>query len=135
MKILIREGSAAKNFEALYELIDEYTNMIMLCSDDKHPDSLLEGHINNLCARAVAKGIDKFNVLRAACVNPVEHYKLPTGLLKVGDPANFIVVNDLTTFKVNQTYISGELVAENGKSYIEAVEAVAINQFDAASII
>ena len=135
MKILIREGSAAKNFEALYELIDEYTNMIMLCSDDKHPDSLLEGHINNLCARAVAKGIDKFNVLRAACVNPVEHYKLPTGLLKVGDPANFIVVNDLTTFKVNQTYINGELVAENGKSYIEVVEAVAINQFDAASII
>jgi adenine deaminase len=134
MKILIREGSAAKNFEALYELIDEYASMTMLCSDDKHPDSLLEGHINKLCARAVAKGMDVFNVLRAACVNPVHHYKLPTGLLKVGDPANFIVVKDLTTFDVAQTYINGALVAENGQSYIKAVLADAINQFDAAPI-
>ena len=134
MKILIREGSAAKNFEALYELIDEYASMTMLCSDDKHPDSLLEGHINKLCARAVANGMDVFNVLRAACVNPVHHYKLPTGLLKVGDPANFIVVKDLTTFDVAQTYINGALVAENGQSYIKAVLADAINQFDAAPI-
>ncbi|MEY3873361.1 MAG: adenine deaminase [Bacteroidota bacterium] len=134
MKILIREGSAAKNFEALYELIDEYASMTMLCSDDKHPDSLLEGHINKLCARAVAKGMDVFNVLRAACVNPVHHYKLPTGLLKVGDPANFIVVKDLTTFDVAQTYINGALVAENGQSHIKAVLADAINQFDAAPI-
>lgn len=134
MKILIREGSAAKNFEALYELIDEYASMTMLCSDDKHPDSLLEGHINKLCARAVAKGMNVFNVLRAACVNPVHHYKLPTGLLKVGDPANFIVVKDLTTFDVAQTYINGALVAENGQSNIKAVLADAINQFDAAPI-
>ena len=134
MKILIREGSAAKNFEALYELIDEHASMTMLCSDDKHPDSLLEGHINKLCARAVAKGLDVFNVLRAACVNPVNHYKLPTGLLKVGDPANFIVVKDLTSFDVAQTYINGELVAENGKSYIKNISADAINQFDAAFI-
>lgn len=134
MKILIREGSAAKNFEALYELIDEHASMTMLCSDDKHPDSLLEGHINKLCARAVAKGLDVFNVLRAACVNPVNHYKLPTGLLKVGDPANFIVVKDLISFDVAQTYINGELVAENGKSYIKTVSADAINQFDAAFI-
>lgn len=134
MKILIREGSAAKNFEALYELIDEHASMTMLCSDDKHPDSLLEGHINKLCARAVAKGLDVFNVLRAACVNPVNHYKLPTGLLKVGDPANFIVVKDLTSFDVAQTYINGELVAENEKSYIKNISADAINQFDAAFI-
>lgn len=134
MKILIREGSAAKNFEALYELIDEHAGMTMLCSDDKHPDSLLEGHINKLCARAVAKGLDVFNVLRAACINPVNHYKLPTGLLKVGDPANFIVVKDLTSFDVAQTYINGELVAENGKSYIKTISADAINQFDAAFI-
>jgi adenine deaminase len=134
MKILIREGSAAKNFEALYELIDEHAGMTMLCSDDKHPDSLLEGHINKLCARAVAKGMDVFNVLSAACVNPVNHYKLPTGLLKVGDAANFIVVKDLTSFDVAQTYINGELVAEHGKSYIKAVSAEAINQFDAAPI-
>ena len=134
MKILIREGSAAKNFEALYELMEDHPSMIMLCSDDKHPDSLVEGHINSLCARAVAKGIDPLLVLRAACINPVDHYKLPTGKMQVGDAANFIVVEDLISFKVNQTYIKGTLVAENGKSFIEAVSEKAINKFDAASI-
>jgi adenine deaminase len=134
MKILIREGSAAKNFEALYELIEDHPSMIMLCSDDKHPDSLLEGHINNLCARAVAKGIDPLLVLRAACINPVDHYKLPTGKLQVGDAANFIVVEDLISFKVNQTYIKGNLVAENGKSFIKEVKEKAINKFDATII-
>jgi adenine deaminase len=134
MKILIREGSAAKNFEALYELMEDHPSMIMLCSDDKHPDSLVEGHINSLCARAVAKGIDPLLVLRAACINPVDHYKLPTGKMQVGDAANFIVVEDLISFKVNQTYIKGTLVAENGKSFIEAVNEKAINKFDAASI-
>ncbi|MDP4619270.1 MAG: adenine deaminase [Sediminibacterium sp.] len=134
MKILIREGSAAKNFEVLYPLIDTHTNNIMLCSDDKHPDSLLEGHINQLCARAVAKGIDKFNVLQAACINPVEHYKLPTGKMKVGDPANFIVVHDLISFEVISTYINGLLVADQGNSYIAPIQETAINQFDAAFI-
>jgi len=134
MKILIREGSAAKNFEALYELLDDHPTMTMLCSDDKHPDSLLEGHINSLCARAVAKGINVFNVLRAACINPVLHYKLPTGQAKQGDPANFIVVEDLTHFKVKQTYINGVLVAEDGKSFIPFIQETSINQFDAATI-
>ena len=135
MKILIREGSAAKNFEALYPLIDTHTSNIMLCSDDKHPDSLLEGHINQLCARAVAKGIDKFNVLQAACINPIDHYKLPTGKMKVGDPANFIVVNDLISFEVTTTYINGLMVAEKGKSYIAPIKEKTINQFDAAFIL
>ncbi len=131
MHILIREGSAAKNFEALYELIDDHPKKIMLCSDDKHPDSLLEGHINQLCARAVAKGINVFNVLRAACINPVLHYKLPTGFARVNDPANFILVNDLKDFKVIETYINGLLVAKEGNSLIEPVQATAINQFNA----
>ena len=130
MKILIREGSAAKNFEALYELIDDHPNSIMLCSDDKHPDSLVLGHINQLCTRAVAKGLNIFNILKAACVNPVIHYKLPTGLARVNDPANFIIVEDLIDFKVAQTYINGQLVAENGASLIETIEEKTINQFD-----
>ena len=134
MRILIREGSAAKNFEALYELLDDHPHMMMLCSDDKHPDSLLEGHINTLCARAVAKGIDVFNVLRAACINPVLHYKLPTGEARVGDPANFIVVEDLKSFKVKQTYINGILVAEEGETHIPVVEEKIINQFNASDI-
>lgn len=134
MKILIREGSAAKNFEALYPLIEDHTSMMMLCSDDKHPDSLLEGHINKLCARAVAKGIDPFKVLRTACINPVDHYKLPTGKLRVGDPANLVVLADLIHFEVVQTYINGELVAEKGQSFIPFIEEDTINQFDAAPI-
>jgi len=135
MHILIREGSAAKNFEALYELIDDHPKKIMLCSDDKHPDSLLEGHINQLCARAVAKGINLFNVLRTACINPVLHYQLPTGFARVNDPANFILVKDLTNFKVLETYIDGQLVAKDGHSLIEPVQATTINQFNAHPIV
>jgi adenine deaminase len=134
MHILIREGSAAKNFEALYPLIDSHTSHIMLCSDDKHPDSLAAGHINTICARAVAKGLDVFNVLRAACINPVKHYKLPVGVLNPGDPADFILVKDLTNFEVTSTYINGELVAQNGISNIKSVGTNPINNFDCKKI-
>jgi adenine deaminase len=129
MKIIIREGSAAKNFEALIDLLHEYPNQMMFCSDDKHPDSLVEGHINQLCARAVAKGIDLFKVLQAACVNPVHHYKMKVGLLQEGHPADFIVVRDLETFEVLQTYIDGELVAERGKSNVKCERSGVINNF------
>jgi len=132
MKILIREGSAARNFEALVDLLHDHSDNIMLCSDDKHPDSLLLGHINQLCARAIAKGIPLFNVLKAACLNPVEHYKLDSGVLRPGDPADCIIVEDLQQFKVLQTYIKGQLVAENGISRIAPTAAVApINNFNA----
>jgi len=130
MKILIREGSAAKNFEALIDLLNDYPNEIMFCSDDKHPDSLAVGHINQLCARAVAKGIDLFKILQAASINPALHYKLDVGLLRQGDAADFIVAEDLTDFKIAQTYINGELVAENGKTFIPSVEAIPVNNFD-----
>jgi adenine deaminase len=134
MKIIIREGSAAKNFEALIELLEDHPNLVMFCSDDKHPDSLEAGHINQLCARAVAKGIDLFIVLRAASVNPVLHYDLDMGLLCEGDDADFIITDDLTNFIIKQTYINGLLVAENGKSLINSVPEIAINQFDCAAI-
>ena len=129
MKIIIREGSAAKNFEALIDLLNDYPDMIMFCSDDKHPDSLVLGHVNQLCARAVVKGIDVFKILKAACVNPVLHYKLDIGLLKQNDPADFIVVKDLEKFEVIKTFINGELVAENGKSKIESQRSKVINNF------
>ncbi len=130
MKILIREGSAAKNFEALADLLHEHSDNMMFCSDDKHPDSLVEGHINTLCARAVAKGIDVFKVLKAACINPVYHYKLNVGLLRVGDPADFIIADDLNNFNIKQTYIGGKLVAENGVTKISPVASEIINQFN-----
>lgn len=129
MKILIREGSAAKNFDALIGLLHDYPNQTMFCSDDKHPDSLVEGHINQLCARSVAKGIDIFKILKAACVNPVQHYKLDVGLLREGDAADFIVVKDLNSFAVVRTYINGELVAENGKSFISTKQSGIVNNF------
>ena len=129
MKILIREGSAAKNFEALISLVNDHSDNMMFCSDDKHPDSLAEGHINKLCARAVAKGIDIFKVLQAACINPVLHYRMTNGMLRTGDPADIAVVKDLKNFDVMQTYIDGELVAENGKTFIDPVAEEPINQF------
>jgi len=134
MKIIIREGSAAKNFEALIDLLNDYPDRIMFCSDDKHPDSLVAGHINQLCARAVARGIDIFKVLQAACVNPVLHYKLDVGLLRQGDDADFVVVDNLQDFRVSQTYINGRLVAENGTSLIQSVPVTAINRFNCLPI-
>jgi adenine deaminase len=133
MKVLIREGSAAKNFEALINLLPENYENMMFCSDDKHPDDLIVGHINLLCARAVAKGIDVFKVLQSACVNPVNHYKMNVGLLKENDAADFIVVEDLVDFKVLQTYINGELVAENGDSFVAHVPFETPNNFNITS--
>lgn len=129
MIVQIREGSAARNFEALYELLHNYSDQMMLCSDDKHPDSLIEGHIDVLVRRAVARGINVYKALRAACINPVNHYKLEVGQLKVGDPADFILVNNLEEFKVEKTYINGELVADKGVSLIASVPSLVVNKF------
>ena len=134
MKILIREGSAARNFEALIELLPEHYEHLMFCSDDKHPDTLVLGHINQLVQRAVALGHDVLKVLRVACRNPVEHYRLPVGLLREGDPADFIAVDDLTDFRVRQTYLNGELVAENGETLIPAVPVKVVNNFTAHDV-
>ncbi|MEY8869839.1 adenine deaminase [Meridianimaribacter flavus] len=130
MKVLIREGSAAKNFNALIDLLPEHFENMMFCSDDKHPDDLILGHINTLCTRAVAKGIDVFKVLQVACINPVKHYNLDVGLLKVGDAADFVIVNDLKDFKTLQTYINGELVYDKGESKIQSTPFEVLNNFN-----
>ncbi len=129
MKILIREGSAAKNFEALIDLLPDHYENIMFCSDDKHPDDLLLHHINALCARAIAKGMDLFKVLKVACINPIEHYNLDVGVLKAGDAADFIVVEDLVNFKTLQTYIDGALIFDKGISLIKSVAFKNLNNF------
>ncbi|GAB3300453.1 adenine deaminase [Hymenobacter humi] len=134
MKILIREGSAARNFDALIELLPEHYANLMFCSDDKHPDTLVLGHINQLVQRAVALGNDVFQVLRVACINPVNHYNLPVGLLEVGDPADFITVSDLRDFRVLQTYLNGELVAENGEALLPAAPIAVVNNFHAQPV-
>jgi len=130
MKVIIREGSAAKNFEALIDLLPEHYENMLFCSDDKHPDDLLLEHINQLCERAVAKGIDVFKVLQVACVNPVRHYKLDVGLLQKNDAADFIIVEDLEKFKVLETYINGELVAKNRESFVQSVDFEVLNNFN-----
>jgi len=131
MQILIREGSAARNFDALIDLLNDYPTQMMFCTDDCHPDYLIAGHIDRLCTRAVARGIDVFKVLRAACVNPVVHYRLDSGLLRPGHNADLILVEDLVNFKVLQTIIRGHVVADNGVTNIPPAAAVhdPINNF------
>ena len=128
-KIQIREGSAARNFDALFTLIDEHPTNVMFCSDDKHPDQLLIGHINLLVREAIARGQDVMNVLRCACVNPVQHYGMQVGLLRIGDPADFIEVTDLTTFDVLRTFIDGVVVADEGSATFETSAETPVNQF------
>lgn len=130
MKVLIREGSAARNFEALIDLLPDYPEDIMFCSDDKHPDDLLLGHINLLVKRALAKGYDLFQVLRAACINPVLHYKLNVGMLRVGDAADFILVNNLEEFKILETHIDGKCVAKEGVSNLKTTPERIVNNFE-----
>ncbi len=132
MKILIREGSAAKNYEALHSLIASHTAQVMFCSDDKHPNDLVVSHLDEIVRRSVAKGYDVMNVLQCACVNPVRHYGLDVGLLQIGDAADCIVVNNLVDFRVQQTYINGQLVAERGTSLIPRVQTSVVNNFNAS---
>lgn len=134
MKILIREGSAAKNFEALCPLIDEFPDQVMLCSDDKHPNDLELGHINLEVKRALGKGFGTMNVLRSCTFNPVNHYHLDIGLLQTGDAADFIRVDNLNDFNILETYINGEKVAENGKSLIGHVVEEPFNRFETGKI-
>lgn len=130
VNIMIREGSAAKNFDELIPLLNMYPSKIMFCCDDKHPDSLIENHINDHIKRALKKGCDLFDVLQAASMNIVNHYKLPVGMLQRGHSADFIMIDSLENFNILKTYIKGQLVAENGKSLIESVPADIINNFN-----
>lgn len=130
VKIMIREGSAAKNFDTLIPLLKEFPKQIMFCCDDKHPDNLIESHINDHVKRALKAGYDLYDVLRAASLNVIQHYNLPIGLLQVGDNADFIEVDSLYDFNILKTYINGKLVAENRQSFIQSVEAPIVNNFN-----
>ncbi len=134
MKIQIREGSAAKNFEALIGLMKDHSDKVLFCSDDKHPDDLVKGHINQMVVRAINKGYDPLDVLHSVIINPVKHYNMNVGLLSVGDPADFIVVDNFDEFNVLNTFIDGELVAENGQPLMEPVTETPVNNFNAKSI-
>ncbi|MBB4080926.1 adenine deaminase [Lewinella aquimaris] len=130
MKILIREGSAARNYAALEELIDEFPDRLMFCTDDSHPDDLMAGHINRLVIRAVRGGHDVFDVLRIACRNPVDHYGLNIGKLQVGDRADFIQVDDLRHFGIMATWVNGQKIAEAGAHLMSDYRPEPINHFN-----
>ena len=131
MKVWIREGSAARNFEALWPLLLERPEMCGLCSDDKHPDELLVSQIDALVRRAVAHGVPVMDALRAATLNPVRHYGLPVGLLQEGDPADIVEVDDLQNFRVQRTWVDGKLVAEEGWPLAPRVTVTPVNVFRA----
>jgi len=134
MAILIREGSAARNFEALHPLIELHPNRVMFCTDDLHPDALVDGHINRLVARAVLAGYNLFDVLRAASVNPARHYRLPIGLLREGDRADFIIVESLKSFDVSETYVAGNCVARDGQPLHPFHSCDTSNRWQAATV-
>jgi len=131
MRILIREGSAVQNFDDLIPIADEHYRNCMFCSDDKHPDDLQKGHINDLVKRALDRDLDKMKVLRMACINPVTHYGLDVGCLQKGDPADFLIIDDFDRLRIQQTVIQGEIVAENGRSLLPRKPAGIINRFAA----
>jgi adenine deaminase len=130
IKIQIREGSVAKNFDDLISIINIYHKRCMFCSDDLHPNDLQKGHINNLVKRALSHGIDIMKILRVACINPVLHYGLDVGLLRIDDPADFIIVDNLKNFNVLRTYINGYLVAEDNRSMFIKTPTEIVNNFN-----
>lgn len=129
MLISIREGSAAKNYDSLIDLFDEYPDKLMFCSDDKHPDDLLKGHINKLVSRTLGQGYDLFDILHAACVLPKRHYGLNVGLLQSGDPADFIVADKPESMNIAETWIDGKKVYGEGEVFFSEVKAKSINKF------
>jgi adenine deaminase len=130
MKILLREGTGARNFDDLQKLIEENVDSCMLCSDDKHPNDLIKGHINLIVKRAIKNGIDPMKVLKAAAINPISHYNLDVGFLRIGDPADFIVVDDLSKLNILNTYINGIEVARKGKTLISSIKPEIKNNFN-----
>ena len=134
IKLLIREGSAAKNFTALYKAIDLFPKDVMLCTDDSHPNDLILGHINSLIKKGILFDVNMFNLIRAATLNPIKHYNLDVGLLQIGDPADFIVLEDLRNFKISQTYINGNLVFDNGTVLINSYMPLSLNNFNCSQI-
>ena len=134
MTIAIREGSAAKNFEALHPLLAESPESVMFCSDDKHPDDLAIGHINQLAARSIKLGYELHDILRASSVHAVQHYGLDTGLLQEGDPADFVVLKDINSVSVRETWINGTCVYRDGNVLFDTVKASIINNFVSRNI-
>ena len=132
MKVQIREGSAAKNFEQLFPIIDSHPDSVMICTDDSHPDDLIKGHINLIAQRAWQKGLNYFNVLCSVTINPIQHYHLPVGFLQVGQPADFIVTSDKYASEIYSTFVHGE--DKKADTIIQSPPVNILNNFNADPI-
>ncbi len=132
MKVLIRWGSAADNFDTLHPLLGESPGSCMFCSDDRHPDDLAEGHIDAMVRKAFQLGYDPMTVLKCATLQPVRHYGLRAGLLQPGNPADLVVLDSLgNDFRVLETYVDGRLVAVEGRSLLTSLPVEVMNDFRA----
>jgi adenine deaminase len=134
MKVLIREGSAARNLDSLKELFKIHPDMVMLCSDDLHPEMLQTRHINKIIARLISDGYNMFDVLRSSTINVSTHYNLDSGLLRTGDKADFVIVDDLRKMNILETWIDGRNVYKNGIVKFEYLPGKAINRFNCSVV-
>jgi adenine deaminase len=134
MKILIREGSAARNLDALKDLFRSDPGMVMLCSDDLHPEMLQVRHINKIVGKLINEGYDIFDVIRSATINPAQHYGLGAGLLRKGDPADMIVVDNLHDMNIRETWIDGVKVFDKGSVNFRYEPGKPVNRFNCTSI-
>ncbi|MEO5581085.1 MAG: adenine deaminase [Saprospiraceae bacterium] len=134
MKVIIREGSAAKNYNDLAPLIAEFPDQLMFCSDDKHPDDLIKGHINQIVSRAIMDGYNLYDVLKIATLNPRRHYPIKSGMVLEQQTADFILVDDLQSFNVNEVYVKGVLVAKHGSCMVPSTPVTIINQFNTVPV-
>ena len=155
MRIMVRDGSSAKNMEGLFNM-DEGKKMVenserfsliyrdvfekklfspvfdFIVSDDKHPDELVKGHLNLSIKKAISLGIDPFKAISMVTINPAYHYALDAGIIVEGARADFIVVDSLHDLNVLKTYVGGECVFDGKNVLFDAPEMKSHNSINAS---
>jgi adenine deaminase len=153
MKIMVREGSSAKNMDALFNInnrikywtneskfgnisVDDYEKLLkhpifdFLVSDDKNPIDLKNGHLNQLIKKAINYDIEPIEAIKMVTLNPANHYHLNSGEISVGKKANFTLVNNLKDLNIKLTIVNGEIVAKDGKSLFKVKKPKVSNTFN-----
>ena len=118
MSIMVREGTCARNLDALFPVIDDNTwRRMMWCTDDRHPHDLLsQGHIDDVVRKAVAKGLDPVRAICMGTLNPADYFGIrDAGAIAPGRKANLVIFSDLTDIRAEQVFHMGRCVAENGR--------------------
>ncbi|QRN85121.1 adenine deaminase [Clostridia bacterium] len=118
LALMIREGTAARNLEALLPVVDEYSrSRCMFCTDDRHPDHIeSQGHIDYLVRRSIEKGMDPIMAIRMSSLNTAQFFGLKDrGAIAPGKKADLLILKDLQQFEVSSVYKDGCLVAKDGE--------------------